>query len=354
MVRAALIGVDHPHSPAHLSTLQVLPEVDGIYLWDENAASLERIMQTQGAKVLGAYTNLDQLLAHKDLLFAITALRNDVSPDICLRVLDAGKHIMAEKPIGCTAPEVERVVVTAERAGLQLGVYYTGRRHPVSLQARGLVQAGVVGEMVSVESRMVTTQVKFRNPSGWLFSKAQAGGGILSWLGCHHLDMMHYVTGEEVESVFAEVATLSGEEIDVEDVASLSLRFRSGAVGTLHTGYLLAMSGAGYHNPTGYETYYGFRGREGRITWDPMWKPPRLLAESSREIWNGAPMVEYQFQLRESAAYGGGYGERFLRDFIRAAQGEGVPPATGRDALRVARIVDAAYESSRIGQRVQL
>ncbi|MSP13365.1 MAG: Gfo/Idh/MocA family oxidoreductase [Chloroflexi bacterium] len=352
MVRAALIGIEHPHSLAHLHTLQVLPEIEGIYLWDENATALASTLQAQGAKVLRTFTNLDQLLEQKDLLFAITALRNDISPDICLRLLDAGKHVMAEKPIGCTAAEVERVVVAAERTGLQLGVYYTGRRHPVPMRARELVQAGILGDVVSMETRMVTTQIKFRNPAGWLFSKAQAGGGILSWLACHELDMLHYVTGDEVESVSAEVATLSGEKIDVEDVASLSLRFRSGAIGTLHAGYMLALSGAGYHNPTGYETYYAFRGREGRITWDPMWNPPRLLAESRLAGWSGAPMQEYKFQLRESPAYGGGHGEMFLRDFIRAAQGEGSPPATGRDALRVARIVDAAYESSRLGRRV--
>jgi predicted dehydrogenase len=56
--------------------------------------------------------------------------------------------------------------------------------------------------------------------------------------------------------------------------------------------------------------------------------------------------------LGDSPAYGGTIGEEFLRDFIRAAQALGPLPASGADALQVARMVDAAYESSRSGQRI--
>jgi predicted dehydrogenase len=353
-ITAALLGVEHPHSLAHLRTLQALPEVGEILLWDESASALAAAVAKQGAKVSATFTNLDQLLAHPDLFFVIAALRNDLGPDLFIRTLDAGKHLMAEKPIGRTAADTERVIAAAQRTGAQLGVCYQNRTLPAVQLMRQLVGDGLLGPLTSVEMRMITTRVAARNPQHWLFNNARSGGGILSWLGCHYIDMMRFVTGDEIVSVSAEVATRSGEAIDVEDVAVLALRFRSGAVGTLHAGYMMALSGGGYHNKAGYDTYGGFNGQLGRITWSSPSSPIKLAVESIHPAWASAPQRTFDLPLAESPAYGGVSGEQFIRNFILAAQGQAQPWTTGRDALQVARIVDAAYESSRSGRRVEI
>lgn len=353
-MKAALLGVEHPHSIAHLNTLQLLPEVDGIFLWDENAQALEAARQSQGRKIEASYTELNALLARDDIFFAIAAVRNDLGPDIFIRVLEAGKHLMAEKPIGKQAADTERVIAAAERTGLQLGVCYHNRHNPVIRQARELVGQGLLGRLLSVEVRLLTTQVQFRNPQHWLFKKASAGGGILSWLGCHYIDMIRYISQDEISSVSAQVATRSGEAIDVEDVAMLSLRLESGAVGSLHAGYTLALSGSGYHNPQGYDLYFGLNGQLGRLYWSSKGVASSLYVETAHPAWAAAPQRRFDYVIAESAAYGRVYGETFIRDFIRAAQGEGVAPASGQDALQVARVVDAAYESDRTGCRVEV
>lgn len=351
---AALLGVEHPHSAAHLRTLQQLPEVERILLWDESAAALTRIQEQQGDKVALATTELDALLADEQLTCVIAALRNDLGPAIFLRVIAAGKHLMAEKPIGRIAADTLRVVEAARTAGVRLGVCYQNRANAVVEEARRLVALGVIGPLMSLEMRMITTQVRYRNPQHWLFSKEKAGGGILSWLGCHYIDLMRYMTQDEIVSVQAEVATRSGEAIDVEDSAALSLRFRSGAVGTLHAGYILALSGGGYHNPAGYDTYVGLNGRHGRIYWSSNGSPYRLNVESAAPAWAGAPKWEAEYTAGQSPAYGGKSGEIFMRRFFLSAQ-QGTPAWTrGEDALAVARIVDAAYESSRSGRRVEI
>ena len=61
---------------------------------------------------------------------------------------------------------------------------------------------------------MVTSQVKFRNPKHWLFDRSISGGGILSWLGCHYIDLLCYIMAADITSVSAVVDTLSGEDID--------------------------------------------------------------------------------------------------------------------------------------------
>jgi predicted dehydrogenase len=348
------VGVEHPHSLAHLRTLQQLPEVEHIYLWDESQEAVERVAAELPDKVEGTFTNLDDLLALPELYFVIAAVRNDLGKEIFTRTLEAGKHLLAEKPVGRNVSETLAVIDAAKRAGRKLGVCYQNRANAVIQEAKRIVAAGAIGPLMSVEMRMITTAVRFRRPEHWLFNKEKAGGGMLSWLGCHYIDLMRYMTGDEIVSVQAEVATLSGEKIDVEDVAVLAMRLKSGAVASLHVGYILSMSGSGYFNPAGYDTYVGLNGRLGRVHWSSPGSPSEFRAESVHPDWAGAPQWSGQYVAGASPAYGGKSGEAFVRQFIRAAQ-EGTPTwTTGEDALMVAAVTDAAYESSRTGKRVEI
>lgn len=353
-VSAALLGVEHPHSLAHLRTLQQLSEVERIYLWDESAEALARVSKELPDKVVGTFTNLDELLANDDIYFVIAAVRNDIGKDVFIRCFEAGKHVMAEKPVGRNAAETMAVLEASQKARRNLGVCYQNRANAVIQEAKRIVAAGALGPLMTVEMRMITTAVRFRKPETWMFNKGQAGGGMLTWLGCHYIDLMRYMTGDEIVSVQAEVATRSGENIDVEDVAVLSMRLKSGAVASLHVGYILALSGAGYFNPSGYDTYIGINGRLGRVHWSAPGSPTEFKAESVHPEWAGAPQWSSQYVAGASPSYGGKSGEAFIRSFIQGAQ-EGRPGwTTGEDALMVARIVDAAYESSRTGQRVEI
>lgn len=353
-VHAALLGLSHPHALAHLRTLQTVPEVASITLWDEDEALLGSTLENQGEKVSATTTDLASVLAEEQILFAVAALRNDLGPPIFTRALEAGKHVITDKPIGKTAVESAEVAAVAKRAGCKLGVFYQNRALPPIQDARRIVEQGLIGELVSVEMRMVTTQVQVRDPSHWLFNMDKAGGGILSWLGCHYIDQILNVTQDEIVSVAAQVATRSGEDIDVEDVAAVTLGFASGAVGTFHAGYMLAMSGGGYHNAGGYDTYVGVNGRLGRITYSSNGTPSSIEVESAHPSWASAPRRTFDYTFGDSPAYGGASGEKFMRAFIEACQGNGEPLATGEDAVRVAKVVDAAYESSRSGRRVEI
>lgn len=353
-IHTALLGLDHPHAIAHLRTLQTLPEVTSITLWDPDEALLRETVREEGEKITATTTDLDSVLSQDRILFVVAALRNDLGPPIFTRALEAGKHLITDKPIGKTAVESEQVAAVARRQQRKLGVFYQNRALDPIRDARSIVEQGLIGELVSVEMRMVTTQVSVRNPQHWLFDHGKSGGGILSWLGCHYIDQIMNITQDEIASVAAQLATRSGEGIDVEDVAALSLRFASGAVGTLHAGYMLSLSGSGYHNAVGYDTYVGVNGRLGRVTWSSNGTPTSIYVESSHPSWASAPRRTIDYTFAESPAYAGKQGETFMRAFIDACRGNGEPMATGEDAVRVAKVVDAAYESNRSGRRVQI
>lgn len=348
---AALIGLRHPHSAGHLRTLDCLPEVTRIVLWDDDPAAAGDLRGEALDTPVEPAASLAELLARRDLDFVVAAERNDRNPDLFTAVLEAGHHLLAEKPFGRTAGDARRVVAAAERAGRALSVFYTNRFNPLVAEAQRLVRAEALGTLYSLEVRMLTTQVRFRGPDHWLFDRAAAGGGMLSWLGCHSLDLMQFLTDDPIVSVAAEVATRGGDGIDVEDTATLSMRLGSGALASLHAAYVLALGGGGFYNPAGYDQHFGVYGRQGRLWWDDH-GPPELHMESRAPRFAAAPRRTFTFTPAESRAYGGGYGERFVRAFIAATRDEGPAPCPGEAAVRVALIVDAAYESARTGRRV--
>ena len=350
-MKVALLGLTHPHSGILLTTLENFPEVTSISLWDADPAAVASPGLPQSRKVTSSGSNLDALLAQPDLVFVILCVRHDQVAAIAQRVVAAGKHLAVEKPAGLTSAEILAVQRAAQRAKVVASVLYTRRFHPCVVAARALAQSEAIGPLYSVECRFLTTQVKFRNPDSWLFRRQQAGGGILLWLGCHCLDLLHHVTGDEIVDVAAFLAIRSGQAIDVEDTAALTLRFKSGAVGTFHAGYTLAYSGQGYVNMAGYDSYLAINGRNGRVVWPDL--EPHLLVEHAREP-GVAPMREEKFSNPPSTSYGRAGGEIFFRQFIAAIEGRESPPTTLADALRTARIVEAAEESSATGKTVRI
>jgi predicted dehydrogenase len=350
-MKVALLGLSHPHSGILLTTLENLPEITSICLWDTDPGTIAHPSLPTSGKVTIITSNLDAVLQQPDVVFAVVCMRHDQAAAVSHRVIAAGKHLIAEKPTGLTSQEILELDSAATRAGVVASVLYTRRFHPCVVAARELIQSGALGPLMTLESRFLTTQVKFRNPSSWLFRRDQAGGGILLWLGCHCLDLLYHITGDEVVGVAAFLATRSGEKVDVEDTAALALKFRSGAIGTFHAGYTLAFSGAGYVNSSGYDSYLGFNGTKGRVIWPDL--NAHLFIETAPTTGQ-SPMQEQSILLPPSTSYGGAGGETFFRRFIDAVRKHTPPPTTLADALRTARVIEAAAESSASGRMVTI
>jgi len=349
-LKAALLGLSHPHSEPHLATLQNLPEVAEIVVWDEKLdRRRHRPLLQSASKISFCTDDLGSVLGRGDVDFAILCVPTDVAAGIACRVVAAGIHLMAEKPGGLNPAEIRKVIRTAARSGAATGVLYANRSNPAIAEARRLVRSGAIGEILSMEVRMITTQVRFRDPRSWLFQRRRAGGGVLTWLGCHLFDLLRHVSGDEIVSVCAQLATRSGEKIDVEDVAALALRFRSGAVGTFHADYALAFAGAGYLNAGGNDIYVAWTGRGGRVVW-----PDRLRLHIESQVERGSPIREKLYKVRHSSSYGGSAGEAFLRQFIAAFRDGAEPGPTLEDALRTAEIIQAAHRSAQAGREVTI
>jgi predicted dehydrogenase len=347
----AIDGLTHPHSEMYLETLEALDEIVGVVLVEPDEAA-RRTVASRTTKLRGSYGDLGAALEHAEVTHVLIALPNDRTPAALVQAIEAGKSVFTEKPGARSAAEFEPVLSALERQPVPFTIAYLNRWSPLVLQIRELYRGGAIGRLTSVELRMVTTQVGMRSPGSWLFRRQAVGGGVLAWLGCHWLDALRFVTGEEIVRVQAELAVTGGEAIDVEDTAAVSFRTAGGAVGSMHAGYLLAIGTPGYR-AAGYDIAMILRGTHGAIYHTSGRQEAPLRLESVAPGWSGAPRRTYQFTQDPTPGYGGRPGLEFFRAFLTAKPGEATP-ADALDALRLLEVLDAIYAAAASGCAVEV
>ena len=152
----ALIGGAHPHSIGHLRTLQELPEVDRVTIVDPDSSV--RDGYSDEAKVVAGVASLDVAL-ESDATHVYCCARNDEAPAVIEQCARAGRHIMAEKPLGLSAEHFEPARRAVAESGVTFGVAYTNRYSPSVREAQRILGLGVLGQPVAAEARMITSQV---------------------------------------------------------------------------------------------------------------------------------------------------------------------------------------------------
>ena len=348
-VRFAHIGVSFPHAIGYLESLLLMPEVEIVALHEPDPGAARGLLPA-ALQSLPMYDDVADLLARERPEAVTVTLPADVTPQVMIQAAEAGAHLHVEKPCARSAAEFLPAAEAIRKAGVQFATGFTRRFSPVGETIKDLVDRGILGRLVSVESRWIATSVRVRGVEetplhfNVIFSEHRSGGGMLTWLGCHWLDLMRWSTSPEVTEVAAILDKLSGEPITVEDTAVLSLRYSNGMLGTLHCAYVT--------DRTGEQLYFGLRGTEGWLRWEG--GGPELEVRSTHPEWAAAPTRVLRFEEDPIGGYGGGAGIVAQRQFIASFR-DGVPPMfTTDDILRVLEVLDAAHESSRTGRRVAI
>lgn len=256
-----LVSSPHPHSEFHMKTLEVLQEVEAIHLCGLEGEDLEALA-AESTKVRSCTGDLGELLKRPNLDSVLVCVRNDLCPEVLEAAIAAGTPVLFEKPGALRASDLERVADHAKGRGVTAGAFYQSRWSPATQEVRKALRDGALGQIMAVEARMVTSQVRYRDPSHWLFGHDTAGSGILSWLACHYIDQLCYLLDDRIVEVAAMTGRRNPEPIEVEDTACVALRFAGGVLGTLHAGYHLPGSRPGYVGAA-FDTFLALRGTEG-------------------------------------------------------------------------------------------
>ncbi|EHR49791.1 putative dehydrogenase [Saccharomonospora marina XMU15] len=203
-------------------------------------------------------TDWRALLERDDVQLVDICTPGDTHAEIAVAALEAGKHVLCEKPLANSVEEAERMVRAAERAaerGVRSMVAFNYRRVPALSLARRLVAAGRLGELRHVRAVYLQDWLSdATSPMTWRLRKERAGSGALGDIGAHIVDAAQFVTGEQLVGVCGLTDTFvrrrprgSGEmeEVTVDDCAVFTGRLSHGAVATFEaTRYALGRKNA--------------------------------------------------------------------------------------------------------------
>jgi len=197
-------------------------------------ADVDETKASAAAAELGAepYSSHTALLAHPGLDAVIVAAPPFLHAPIALDAIAAGKHVFVEKPFAVTLEACDQVIAAARAAGVRLMVGQVLRYYPTWRRLREMVAEGLVGRPVGIQMTRVgggwgTWQTPWRR-------EMAKSGGILMEINAHEIDFLA-VIGGEVERVYGAMGNYGETGCDYPNLAYVSLHFRSGAVGLLHT-----------------------------------------------------------------------------------------------------------------------
>jgi D-xylose 1-dehydrogenase (NADP+, D-xylono-1,5-lactone-forming) len=273
-----------------------------------------------------AYGSYDDLLADPDIEAVYVSLPNALHVDWSVRALEAGKHVLCEKPLTRRPEEVERAFDAAERAGRLLMEGFMYRHHPQTLRVKQLVDEGAIGTLLAIRAVFSFDLLAGRDPEDVRLN-AELDGGSLMDVGCYCVSGARLLAGEPERVWGEQVRAESGVDMTFHG----ALRFPGDVVAQFHSSLALPAR----------QELEAF-GAEGSLLVEAPWRVDFggdvLLLRGSK--------VE-RIEVEEAEAY------RLELENLAAAIRDGVPPLLGRDdAAGQAAAIAALYRSAESAEAV--
>ncbi len=296
-----------------------------------------------------SYADYKQLLEDKNVDAVIICLPNFLHFPASLAALEAGKHVLCEKPPTLNAAEM---IVLREEARKRHLLYYFSRQFrftPDMRLARSLVEQGRLGEIYHAKATFVRSRGIPVGVGNWFTEKKRSGGGALIDIGIHALDAVWYLMGTPKPlavsaQVFRNFAHLVKVPVfDVEDAAFGFIRFGNGAVVQLETSWAGNLTddipprqyfGRESNNSVLYGTKASLR-----------LKPLGLFEDRDGELIN----VPLEAERGEANGF-----ELQLRNFLESVRGEAKAINDADQAVALMEMIDGIYASSELGREVPI
>ncbi len=176
----------------HLEALSAHPGLQPVALWHPRQERLQKAVQKHS---LTGYTSWDELLNDPQIDAIVIATPPEPRFELARRALEAGKHLLLEKPVALQAHEVSELQRIALRQQLSVAVDFEYRAVPLFMQAARLLEGGAVGTPWLVKlDWLMSSRADASRPWNW-YSQRECGGGVLGALGTHAFDMLAWLIG---------------------------------------------------------------------------------------------------------------------------------------------------------------
>ena len=298
---------------------------------DPDTAAADRVVAIGGNAV--AYASVEELLRSADLDAVLIATSHDALYECALAAIQAGKHILAEKPIGMDEKEAAQLEEAVVRANVCFMSGYSFRYLAAWQKVRELLQAGAVGEIHTITGSFSIGPMS----SGWR-ANPETGGGPMLYVGSHLVDQILWYLDDDPVEVAAN--TRYRADTRAEETVTFRIHFARGAVAQ---GMVTQAASGFFHD-------LDIWGRQGRVSLRgvafncsvevmsdvlPAYKEPTSIR---------FPQIADLRVLKHQAQFA---------EFAQAIREQRSPSCTVADGRRVLKVLDAISKSERIGQPVR-
>ena len=277
------------------------------------------------------YQNYDSIKDNPDVDVIYIVLPNGMHAEYTVRGLQAGKHVLCEKPMANTPAECQQMVDAGRKADRKLMIAYRCRYEPFNREAIRISQSGDLGP-----TQMILADAGFKagDPSQWRLNKQLAGGGSMMDIGIYALNATRYLTGQEPTEVNAMIYSTPGDPRfkEVEEHVNFQLRFPSGILANCSSSY-------GYFH----QSHFRVMGTEARLCLDPAtwYSGLRMWIERDNTIeQKDLPSVDHFATEMDH-----------MSDCVMQNK---QPLTPGEEGLRDLTIITGIYEAARSGKTVKL
>ncbi len=335
--RAVVIGYGYAGKKFHCYLIGLAPGLELHGVSSRNPQTRKRIEAEQGCR---AYAGLDEVLGDPAVDFVVLATPHDTHCELAVRTMDAGKHVVTDKPMCTTLQECDRMIAAGERNGVLLTVFQNRRWDSDFLTLRRLLDDGELGELRWLE---MAWQVS-RPPGGWR-GQREHGGGRLYDLGTHMIDQCMLIFPQAVQSVYCRIHH-DYPEHDVDSHAMVVIAFEHGATAVVDAGGM-------HYIPKPRVHAFGREGTYVKYGLDPQEAAMNAGGiDSAEEPEANYGKLETAQQERVVPTLPGRW-RSFYENVSKALSGEAEPAVSLGSVRRTMAVLDAAFTSAAQGEVVR-
>lgn len=297
------------------------------------------------------YTSIDDMLADDKLQAVSICTWNNTHAELAVKALEAGKHVLVEKPLSTSVEEALRVQEAVRRTGKTLQVGYVRRYGSNTQMIKQFIDNGDLGDIYYAKASCLR---RLGNPGGWFADKSRSGGGPLIDLGVHMIDICWYLMGRpKVKSVsgntynklgnraniknlnFYKAADYDASRNTVEDLANAIIRFENGASLMVDVSFTLHAK----QNEISAKLY----GTKGGCELEP---ELAIVTEKYDTILNVTPQVD-SLALNVTEAF-----QNEINHFVDCCLTGKTPISPVEDGVEMMRMLCGVYESAEQGKEI--
>jgi predicted dehydrogenase len=332
--RLAIIGLGMASAP-HAKSLQDLRDrVEVAAAFSPSASRRETFAANYGFPTC---EDVEAIFSDPSIDAVLLLTPPNTHLELVQRAAAAGKHVLLEKPLEISRGRCEALVAAAEAAGIKLGIVLQHRFRPISVALREMIAQGRLGDIVGASARLYNWRPQSYYDQPGRGTKARDGGGVLLTQGIHTLDLMISLAGLPVEAT-GYAATSPIHRMETEDIAAAAIRFANGGIGTV------SATTCAYPGIPDAVDVIGSKGMAridgAKLTVAFHDGTETMLDDGALGGGAGADPMAFSHQHHSAV----------IADFLDAVEKGREPMVTGREALKVHRLIDAILASSETGR----